>query len=211
MPRTSSITRFAVVGSLHLHYTKPPVRTLIYSSILVILGESWSEDDVVSHHLLDHDHQDCLLFVYLGFYVAFNTVQVISRWVVGRAEKTSTYSSSGFCTVNCRPMASNYQISHLRSGREPKPRSQRWEARVLPLCHRGPYDHKECPVITSSLVEHQTIVWPNDYDEICGEHHVIWFTAHFELAAVFFKVLRLFLTVLKPLLTQIKLGIHQHS
>ena len=26
------------------------------------------------------------LFIYLGFYVAFNTVQVISRWVVGRAE-----------------------------------------------------------------------------------------------------------------------------
>ena len=30
------------------------------------------------------------LFVYLGFYVAFNTVQVISRRVVGRAEETST-------------------------------------------------------------------------------------------------------------------------
>ena len=31
-----------------------------------------------------------------------------------RAEETSTYSSLGFCTVNCRPMASNYQLSHLR-------------------------------------------------------------------------------------------------
>ena len=30
------------------------------------------------------------LFIYLGLYVAFNTVQVISRWVVGRAEETST-------------------------------------------------------------------------------------------------------------------------
>ena len=30
-----------------------------------------------------------ILFVYLGFYVAFNTVQVISRWVVGRAEETN--------------------------------------------------------------------------------------------------------------------------
>ena len=29
-------------------------------------------------------------FVYLGFNVAFNTVQVISRRVVGRAEETST-------------------------------------------------------------------------------------------------------------------------
>ena len=36
------------------------------------------------------------LFIYLGFYVAFNTVQVISRWVVGRAKETSTYSSLGF-------------------------------------------------------------------------------------------------------------------
>ena len=41
------------------------------------------------------------LFIYLGFYVAFNTLQVISRRVVGRAEETSTYSLLGFCTVNC--------------------------------------------------------------------------------------------------------------
>ena len=53
-------------------------------------------------------------FIYLGFYIAFNTVQVISQRVVGRAEETSTYSSLGFCTVNCRPTASNYQLSHLR-------------------------------------------------------------------------------------------------
>ena len=61
------------------------------------------------------------LFIYLGFYVAFNTVQVISRRVVGRAEETSTYSSLGFCTVNCRPAASNYQLSHLRPCRESNP------------------------------------------------------------------------------------------
>ena len=60
------------------------------------------------------------LFIYLG-YVAFNIVQVISRRVVGRAEETSTYSSSGFCTVNCRPTASNYQLSHLWPCREPNP------------------------------------------------------------------------------------------
>ena len=29
-----------------------------------------------------------IYFIYLGFYVAFNTVQVISRRVVGRAEET---------------------------------------------------------------------------------------------------------------------------
>ena len=63
-----------------------------------------------------------VLFIYLGFYITFNTEQVISRWVVGRAEETSTYSWSSFCTVNCRPTASNYQLSHLRACREPNPR-----------------------------------------------------------------------------------------
>ena len=33
---------------------------------------------------------EACLFVYLGFNVTFNTVQVISRRVVGRAEETST-------------------------------------------------------------------------------------------------------------------------
>ena len=61
---------------------------------------------------------DQYLFMYLWFYVTFNTVQVISWQVVGRAEETSTYSLSGFCTVNCRPTASNYQLSHLRPCRE---------------------------------------------------------------------------------------------
>ena len=56
-------------------------------------------------------------FIYLGFYVAFNNVQVIPRRVVGRAEETSTYSSLGFCTVNCRPTARNYQLSHIRPRR----------------------------------------------------------------------------------------------
>ena len=52
-------------------------------------------------------------------------------------------------SVNCQPIASNYQLSHLRGslcmipilleamqGTEPQP--QRWEARVLPFCHHGP-------------------------------------------------------------------------
>ena len=39
------------------------------------------------------------LFIYLWFYIVFNNVQVISQWVVGRAEETSTYSSSGFCKL----------------------------------------------------------------------------------------------------------------
>ena len=61
------------------------------------------------------------LCIYLGFYVSFNTVQILSWRIVGRAEKTSTYSSSGFCTVNCQPMASHYQLSHLRPCRELNP------------------------------------------------------------------------------------------
>ena len=77
------------------------------------------------------------LFIYLGFYVTFNTVQVISQWVVGRAEETSTHSS-GFCTVNCRPTTSNYQLSHLRPSREPNPglrggRPPACEQRILHL------------------------------------------------------------------------------
>ena len=60
-------------------------------------------------------------FIYLGFYDAFNTVQVISRWVVGRVRETSTYSWSRVCTINCRPMASDYQLSHLRPCWEPNP------------------------------------------------------------------------------------------
>ena len=60
-----------------------------------------------------------ILFIYLGFYVAF--IQVISRRVVRRAEETSTYSSLGFCTVNCRPTASNYHLSHLRPCWESNP------------------------------------------------------------------------------------------
>ena len=36
------------------------------------------------------DNQPLNIFIYLRFYVAFNTVQVISQRVVERAEETST-------------------------------------------------------------------------------------------------------------------------
>ena len=63
------------------------------------------------------------LFIYLfGVLHRFShCTEVILRWVVGRADETSTYSLSGFCTVNCRATASNYQHSHLRPCREPIP------------------------------------------------------------------------------------------
>ena len=71
------------------------------------------------------------LFIYLGFYVAFNTVQVISRWVVGRAEETSTYSPSGFCKLP----TNGKQLSAFPLGTVlgTKPRQQRWEASVTTL------------------------------------------------------------------------------
>ena len=43
----------------------------------------------------------------------------MSRRVIGRAEETSTYSWSRFCAINCLPTASNFQLSHLRWGKEP--------------------------------------------------------------------------------------------
>ena len=67
-------------------------------------------DNVIAVEKVAEQHIGTKYCIYLfiwGFYVAFNTVQVISRRVVGRAEETSTYSSLGFCTVNCRPTASN--------------------------------------------------------------------------------------------------------
>ena len=48
-------------------------------------------DGIISNgtNRIQHDKR-LYLFIYLGFYVAFNTVQVILRRVVGRAEETST-------------------------------------------------------------------------------------------------------------------------
>ena len=43
----------------------------------------------------------CVDLVYLVFYVMPSTLSVILRWLVKRAEKTSTYSWSRFFTVNC--------------------------------------------------------------------------------------------------------------
>ena len=85
-------------------------------------------------------------FIYL--FGVLRHFQHCTRRVVRRAEETSTYSSSGFCTVNCRPAASNYQLSHFRPCREPNPGLKGvcvcgWGGGgggggVLPLCHRGP-------------------------------------------------------------------------
>ena len=108
---TTSQGKLCEAISSHSHSTNHPhlITDLILFTDFTVL--------ILSCFLMSYQ----CLFIYLGFYVAFNTVQVISRRVVGRAEETSTYSSSGFCTVNCRPTASNYQLSHLRPCREPNP------------------------------------------------------------------------------------------
>ena len=76
-------------------------------------------------------------FIYLGFYITFNTVQVISRWIVLGTEETRTYSWSRFCTVNCRQNGKQLEAFPLEVQPGIELRSQSWEARVLPLCHRG--------------------------------------------------------------------------
>ena len=102
-----------------------------------------------------HQFSDAIglvLFIYLGFYVAFNIVQVISQRVVGRAEETSTYSSLGFCTVNCRPTELPAFPLEAMLGIEPLP--QRWVARVLPLCHHGP----SAPQVFTMIVKEVKLV-----------------------------------------------------
>ena len=81
-------------------------------------------------------HLTLHLFIYLGVYVAFNTVHVISRWVIGRAEETSTYSSLLYCKLPTNSKQLPAFPLEVRPGTKPWP--QRWEVRVLPLCHRGP-------------------------------------------------------------------------
>ena len=110
---------------------------------------------------------------FLGFfYVVFNTVQVISRWVVGRAEETSTYSSLGFCTINCRPTASNYQLSHLRPCRELNPglRGGRREcyhsATVAPrLCVEGGL-YRELVSHKAQTVFKLWLIWKTDIERL---------------------------------------------
>ena len=77
------------------------------------------------------------LFIYLGFYVAFNTVQVISQRVVGRAEDQYIQFVR---VLYCKLPTNGKQLPAFPLEAVPgtKPRPQRWEVRVLPLCHRGP-------------------------------------------------------------------------
>ena len=67
------------------------VSILLYADDVAIVSENEINLQLILNRLYEWCQSwFCLLFVYLGFNVAFNTVQVISRRVVGRAEETST-------------------------------------------------------------------------------------------------------------------------
>ena len=72
---------------------------------------------------------------------------------------TSTYSSSGFCKLPTNGEQLPALTLEAVPGIEPRP--QRWEARVLPLCHHGPLWVEE-PVHTSwstfCTVNHRALV-----------------------------------------------------
>ena len=87
------------------------------------------------------------LFIYLGFYIAFNTLQVISRRVVGRAEETYIqFVRALYCKLPTNSKKLPAFTLETMLGTEPRPK--RWEPRVLPLCHRGPF---------KSFVEKETL------------------------------------------------------
>ena len=88
-----------------------------------------------------------ILFIYLGFYVAFNTVKVIYKCIyVCMYIMTGSWKGRGnqyieFArVVYCKLPTNGKQLPAfpLKAVTGIKPRPQRWEARVLPLCHRGP-------------------------------------------------------------------------
>ena len=64
------------------------VTTFLYAGF----GDIKSSTDIVSYRIetLTVNTLISIKLIYLGFYVGFNTVQVISRRVVGRPEETST-------------------------------------------------------------------------------------------------------------------------
>ena len=81
------------------------VEIIAEDGLLKPLGEIKIATPVRINHvnvcsIIIYQHKS-ILFINIWFYVTFNTVQVISRQVVGRAEESSTYSLLGFCTVNC--------------------------------------------------------------------------------------------------------------
>ena len=104
-------------------------------SIVVHIGlpqqESGLENDIsvsrISHMTITKGKTLDLTFMHLSavIYLVIWVFTSLSTHCTGHittgsfmGRGTSTYSWSRFCTVNCQPMASIYQLSHLRSGWE---------------------------------------------------------------------------------------------
>ena len=82
------------------------------------------------------------LFIYLGFCVAFNTVQshiTMGSWK-GRGNQYIQFVRVLYCKLPTNGKQLPAFPLQAVTGIEPRP--QRWEARVLPLYHRGPLWNK---------------------------------------------------------------------
>ena len=87
------------------------------------------------------------LFIYLLFYVAFNSQGHIAMGSL-QVEETSAY-----CTINHRASASNYQLSNIkRPAQDSNRRPQRLEARILTATPPS-------PLIVVFLEQHYIVVY----------------------------------------------------
>ena len=128
---------------------------------LATLGQYGVVNGILKRQPIFQVHQYYLKCIYLYIYLfgvlrrfQHCTGHITMGSFVGGGNQYIQLVCQGFCTVNCIPMASNYQLSHLRSGREPNPRPQRWEAWVLLLSHHGPFsarlNHSRCPQLQNT-------------------------------------------------------------
>ena len=97
------------------------------------------------------DDVSIYLFIYLGFYIDFNTVQVIEG--KGRGNQYIEFVRVLYCKLPTNGKQLPAFPLEAVPGTEPQP--QRWEARVLPLCHHGPQMmcHPMC-IIQAVLTAH---------------------------------------------------------
>ena len=72
------------ISTTTLYITEKPC-----SGMMRVFTDTGQEFRRATHNKIQEICTIIFLFIYLWFYIAFNTVQVISRLVVGRAEKTS--------------------------------------------------------------------------------------------------------------------------
>ena len=93
----------------------------------------------------------CIIYLFIWVLTSLSThcTGHITTGSFYGAEETSTYSwVSRFLYCKLPTNGKQLPAFPLEVGPGTEPRSQRWEARVLPLCHRGPlqwvYIHARC-------------------------------------------------------------------